>query len=124
MFLRKLTVLVVPLLLLAAVCLILPLLGAAGFFAPVLQGALAGAALALMLPLSGATREAEPFARLLVFPALVTAGVIAWQYLCSVGESLPLLDRLATADPRVLAAEGVFAAYLAVHCFRIREREE
>jgi large subunit ribosomal protein L3 len=89
-----------------------------------LQGALAGAALALMLPLSGATREAEPFARLLVFPALLTAGVIAWQYLCSVGESLPLLDRLATADPRVLAAEGAFAAYLAVHCFRIREREE
>ena len=123
MFLRKLTVLVVPLLLLAAVCLLLPLLGGAGFFAPVLQGALAGAALALMLPLSGASREAEPFAHLLVFSALLMAGVIAWQYFMSVGESLPLLDRLGTEDARVLAAEGAFTAYLALHCFRIRERE-
>ena len=124
MFLRKLTVLALPLLMLAALCFLLPLFEAAGFFAPVLQGALVGAALSLMLPLSGAGRQVEPFAHLLAIPAIAVAALIGWQYLCASGESLPLLDRLATEDARVLAAEGAFLGYMALHCFRVRERED
>ena len=42
-----------------------------GFFSNVIQGALVGAALALLLPLSGAGKRKEPFGNLLWLPALL-----------------------------------------------------
>ena len=54
MFTRKLVVVIVPLLLVALLCQVFPLFDSLGFFSNVIQGALVGAALALLLPLSGA----------------------------------------------------------------------
>ena len=56
MFLRKLTVIVVPLALGWALCVLFPLLSGLGFWSNVLKGLLLGAGLALLLPLSGAGR--------------------------------------------------------------------
>ena len=72
MFLRKLTVLLVPLAMLMVLCLLAPLFYAMSpYFGSLLQGALLGVLLALLLPLSGATRLREPFAWLLWVPAAV-----------------------------------------------------
>ena len=66
MFLRKLTVILVPLCMLMVLCLMLPLLFSLDwFFGSLLIGLLLGALLSLLLPLAGATRLREPFAWLL-----------------------------------------------------------
>ena len=66
MFLRKLTVLLVPLGLMLLLCLLIPLFGSMdAFFGPLMLGAVLGVMLALLLPLAGATRMREPFAWLL-----------------------------------------------------------
>ena len=72
MFLRKLTVILVPLGMLLLLCLLLPLFSSLGsFFASLILGIGLGVLLALLLPLAGATRLREPFAWLLIFPALL-----------------------------------------------------
>ena len=68
MFLRKLLVIVVPLVLCGLCVFFLPLLGGFGLWSDLLQGLILGALLALLLPLSGASRRKEPFATLLVVP--------------------------------------------------------
>jgi len=120
-FLRKLTVLVVPLLLLAAVCLLLPLLTPLGFAGAALKGLLAGTALALLLPLSGASRRREPFAGLLWLPALLTLALLVCQYLLLGGTDIPVMRALATSDSEVVLAEGAFAAFMAVFCVRTKK---
>ena len=113
MFLRKLTVIAVPLGLLLAVCLLIPLCSALGvFFGSLLIGVLLGAALGLLLPLAGATRLREPFAHLLWIPAAVVLAVLIYQYLASMGVDVPLLRLLATLDTRIITVEGTFAAYM------------
>ena len=115
MFLRKLTVILVPLGMLLLVCLLVPVFSAMSLFAgSLLLGALIGALLALLLPLAGATRLREPFAWLLFIPAAVVILVMLYQFLAlnQIGHQLPLLRLLATSDARIITAESAFAAYM------------
>ena len=118
MFLRKLTVLLVPLVLLGLVCLLLPLMGGIGFWGNVLKGGLLGLGLGLLLPLSGATRRREPFGALLWLPALLTVAVIVCQYLLSTGVRIPVVSVLATSDGQIVLAEAAFAAFMLAECIR------
>ena len=115
MFLRKLTVLLVPLGMLLLLCLLVPLFGSMdAFFGPLLLGALLGVLLSLLLPLAGATRLREPFAWLLWIPAAVILLTLLYQFLASqqIGQNLPVLRLLATNDARIITAEAAFAAYM------------
>ena len=115
MFLRKLTVIVLPLLMLLGICLLIPLIsGMSLFFGSLLLGALLGVLLALLLPLAGATRLREPFAWLLWIPAAVILLILLYQYLAfqQIGRDLPVLRLLATGDSRIITVEAAFAAYM------------
>ena len=115
MFLRKLTVLLVPLGMLLVLCLLVPLFGAMDkFFGPLLLGTVTGVLLALLLPLSGATKYREPFAWLLWIPSAVILLVLLYQFLAlnQVGQDLPVLRLLASGDTRIITAEASFAAYM------------
>ena len=113
MFLRKLTVIAVPLGLLLLLCLLAEPLSSLGpFFGSLALGALLGTALSLLLPLAGATRIREPFAHLLWIPAAVLLLILIYQYLDSTGVSVPLLRLLTTRDSRVITVESAFAAYM------------
>ena len=115
MFLRKLTVLLVPLGMLLVLCLLAPLFySMSPYFGSLLQGALLGVLLALLLPLAGATKMREPFAWLLWIPAAVILLILLYQYLASqgVGRDLPVLRLLATSDSRIITIEAAFAAYM------------
>lgn len=122
MFLRKLTVIVVPLVLAWALCVLFPLLGGLGFWSNVLKGLLLGAGLALLLPLSGAGRKKEPFAGLLWVPALLLTLTVGYQYLHSIGAaSVPMLNMLATTDGQVVLVECVLVGYMALQSLRTRK---
>lgn len=118
MFLRKLTVMVVPLLLLALLWVVVPRLTGMGFWSPVLQGLLIGVALALLLPLSGATRRKEPFGKCLWVPCAVCAVLLAAQYAASVGLAVPVLLALASVDGQVVLMESLLMAYMGVTALR------
>ena len=115
MFLRKLTVLLVPLGMLLGLCLLIPLFGSMDkFFGPLLLGAFIGIMLALLLPLSGATKYREPFAWLLWIPSALILLILLYQFLAmnQIGNDLPLLRLLATGDTRVIIVEAAFASYM------------
>ncbi len=113
MFLRKLTVIVLPLGMLLLIALLIPLLSSmSAFFGSLLLGALLGVALGLLLPLAGATRLREPFAYLLWIPSAVLLLILLYQYLATLGTDVPLLRLLATRDTRLITVEGAFAAYM------------
>ena len=113
MFLRKLTVLLLPLGLLGIIAGLLPVFSGLGvFFGSLLLGAVLGVALGLLLPLAGATRLREPFAWLLWVPAAVILLVLLYQYVASLGTDIPLLRLLATGDSRLITVESAFAAYM------------
>ena len=115
MFLRKLTVLLVPLGLMLLLCLLIPLFGSMdAFFGPLLLGAMLGVMLALLLPLAGATRMREPFAWLLWIPAAVILLILLYQFLTTqlIGRDVPVLRLLMTGDTRIITAESAFAAYM------------
>ena len=120
MFLRKLMVIVVPLCLMAALCLLLPLAGKIElyFFSPVVKGLLLGVSLALLLPLSGASKKREPFAGLLWVPAFLSLALLVWQYLASTGVSVPVLDLLQTTGTDALLVESAFCGYMLTQCVR------
>ncbi len=121
MFIRKLTVLLVPLGMLLLLCLLIPLFGALdAFFGPLLLGALLGILLALLLPLAGATRMREPFAWLLWIPSAVILLILLYQFLAArqLGHNLPVLRLLVTGDPRIIIAEASFAAYMIAFSLR------
>lgn len=121
MFLRKMLVMVVPLLLTLALCLLLPVLNGLGFWSNVIKGVLVGVALALLLPLSGASRRKEPFAVLLVVPLLLLILVVIYQYLSAIGTaSVPVLDILSTTDGQVILVECLFIGYMATQFVRTR----
>ena len=116
MFLRKLTVLLVPLGMLLVLCLLVPVFGSLdAFFGPLLMGAALGILLGLLLPLAGAT-----FAWLLVFPAALVLLVLLYQFLAmnGTGRDLPVLRLLATNDARILTMEAAFAAYMVTFSVR------
>lgn len=52
-------------------------------------GLILGALLALLLPLSGASRRKEPFATLLVVPMIVLIVLLALQLMRALGVALP-----------------------------------
>ena len=119
MFLRKLTVLALPLGLLLLICLLIPLLDALGpFFGSFALGILLGVTLSLLLPLAGATRLREPFAHLLCIPAAIIIAILIYQYLASMGLDVPLLRLLSTLDTRVITVESAFAAYMVTFSIR------
>ena len=122
MFLRKLTVMVAPLLLALLLCLLLPVMNGLGFWNNVLKGILLGITLALLLPISGAGKRREPFAGLLWIPALLLAAIVVYQYLSSMGmANLPVLDMLSTRDGQVVLVECTFVGYMATQCLRTRK---
>ena len=119
MFLRKLTVVLVPLCMLALLCLLLPVLFSLDwYFGGLLIGLLLGTLLSLLLPLAGATRLREPFAWLLWIPAAVILLILLFQYLASVGagNTIPVLRLLVVSSGSsgswIIALEAAFAAYL------------
>ena len=129
MFLRKLTVIVLPLAMLLAICLLIPVLPAHWYFGGLLVGLLMGISLAMLLPLAGATRLREPFAWLLFIPAVLILLILLYQYLASVPEStwgtVPVLNLfdvmpLASSGARglIVAAESAFAAYMLTFSLR------
>ena len=125
MFLRKLTVIMVPLCMLLVLCLLMPLLFSLDwYFGGLLIGLLLGTLLSLLLPLAGATRLREPFAWLLWVPAAVILLILLYQYLASVSPSLqiPVLRLLAvqpgSSGSWIVAIEGAFAAYLLAFSIR------
>ena len=122
MFLRKLTVMVAPLLLAAGLCLLFPVMGGLGFWSNVLKGLLMGVVLALLLPISGAGRKREPFAGLLWVPAVVLALVVTYQYLESIGTvNWPVLSILTTRDGQVVMVECALTGYMAAQCIRTKK---
>ena len=122
MFLRKLTVMVAPLLLAAGLCLLFPVMGGLGFWSNVLKGLLMGVVLALLLPISGAGRKREPFAGLLWVPAVVLALVVTYQYLESIGTvNWPVLSMLTTRDGQVVMVECALTGYMADQCIRTKK---
>ncbi len=119
MFLRKLTVILVPLLMLLFLCLLLPLFFTLDwFFGGVFIGLLLGTTLSLLLPLAGATRLREPFAWLLWVPAAVILVVLLYQYLASinVGNTIPVLRLLVlpagSSGSWIVGMESAYTAYL------------
>jgi len=113
MFIRKLTVILVPLGMVLLLCLATPLLAALGaFWGSLVLGLLLGILLGLLLPLAGATRLREPFAWLLWIPAAILLLVLLYQYLATLGVSVPLLRLLAVNDSRIITLESAFAAYM------------
>ena len=126
MFLRKLTVILVPLALLVLLCVLMSVLFSfSWYFGGLFIGLLLGVSLALLLPLAGATRIREPFAWLLFIPAVAVLLVLLYQYLASVGvgQAVPLLRLLIVpADYHgslYVAVESAFAAYMLAFSIRI-----
>ena len=121
MFLRKLLVMVVPLLMAAVLCLLMPMLSGLGFWSNVLKGVLLGVSLALLLPLSGASRRKEPFAALLAVPLLLLICAVLYQYLASIGAAhIPVLNVLATSEGQVVLVECVFIGYMGTQAVRTK----
>ena len=125
MFLRKLTVILTPLAMLFLFCLLMPVLFSfSWFFGSLFIGIILGTALALLLPLAGATRLREPFAWLLWIPAAVILLILLYQYLASVdvARNLPVLRLLnvSALDKKewFVAVEGAFAAYMLAFSIR------
>ncbi len=119
MFIRKLTVIVVPLGLLLALCLLAPVFSTlGGFWGSLTLGIGLGVMLALLLPLAGATRLREPFAYLLWAPAAILMLVLLYQYLASQGVDVPVLRLLAVNDSRIITLESAFMAYMLTFSIR------
>ena len=113
MFLRKLTVILVPLGMLLFLCLLIQLLFSSmdAFFGPLLL---------VLLPLAGATRLREPFAWLLWLPAAVILLILLYQFLAwqQIGRDLPVLRLLVTGDARIIITESAFASYMLTFSLR------
>ena len=121
MFLRKLVVMVVPLLLAGLLCMVFPLLVGLGFWTNVLIGLLLGLSLALLLPLSGASKRREPFAGMLWVPLLMLIAVVTVQYLESTGVTVPVLGTLRTHQPTVVLVECAFIGFMLVTVIRTKK---
>ncbi len=121
MFLRKLVVVVFPLLMTALLCFLLPLMDGIPFWTEVFKGLTLGIALALILPLCGATRKREPFSGLLWAPLTILILVVLSQYLAVIGVSVPVLDMFRTGDGNVILVECAFTGFLLVQLIRTRK---
>ena len=120
MFLRKLVVIVLPLLMTVLLCLMLPLMEGIPFWTEVLKGTALGVLLALLLPLCGAIKKREPFANLLWVPLTVLIVTVLSQYLWVIGIQIPVLDMLHTTDSNVILVECAVAGFLTVQLIRTK----
>lgn len=121
MFLRKLVVVVLPLLMVALLCFLLPILDGMPFWTEVLKGCAIGVALSLVLPLCGATRKREPFSGLLWAPLTMLIAVVLSQYLAVIGVNVPVLDFFRTGDSNVILVESAFIGFLLLQLLRTRK---
>jgi len=121
MFLRKLCVIVLPLVMAALLCLVLPVLEGMPFWTEVFQGLLLGVMLALVLPLCGATKKREPFSGLLWAPLTALILAVTGQYLALIGINVPVLSLLKTGDSHVILVECAFIGFLSVQMIRTRK---
>ena len=129
MFLRKLTVIVMPLAMVLVLCLLMPLLFTDWFFGGLATGILLGVSLALLLPLAGATRLREPFAWLLFIPAIILLLILLYQFLSrgenGIGKTVPILHLFDVSSlpsngtsGLIVAVESAFAAYMTTFSIR------
>ena len=128
MFLRKLTVILLPLGMLLVLCLLVPLFVSwKWYFGGLAVGIVLGILLALLLPLSGATKYREPFAWLLFIPSVIVLLILLYQYLTSLPDGivvpvLRLFDLTSLKDPGaqglIVVAESAFAAYMLTFSIR------
>ncbi|MBR4459447.1 MAG: hypothetical protein IKS31_10870 [Clostridia bacterium] len=115
MFLRKLTVIVLPLAGLAAVLHLRAWLVSLGFWGEAAAGLLCGVCLALLPRAAGAKRRRYmPFARQLLVPAVLLLALIVTQSMAIRGVHTPLPASLAAPDTAMLAAESALAGALLV----------
>lgn len=121
MFLRKLVVIVLPLVMAALLCFLLPVLDGMPFWTEVLKGLTLGAALALLLPLCGSTRKREPFTGLMWTPLVALIIAVLGQYLYVIGISIPVLEMLRTSDSQVVLVECLFIGYMGVQLLRTKK---
>ena len=121
MFLRKLVVVVLPLVMVAVLCLLLPLMDGMPFWTEAFKGLTLGVALSLVLPLCGAVKKREPFAGLLWAPLTALIVAVLSQYLAVIGISVPVLDMLRTGDGNVILVECAFIGFLLVQMLRTRK---
>lgn len=120
MFLRKLVVVVLPLLMTALLCVLFPLMDGVPFWTEVFKGVTLGVCLALVLPLCGAMKKREPFAGLLWAPLTMLIVVVLSQYLAVIGIEVPVLNMLRTGDGNVILVESAFIGFLLVEMLRTR----
>ncbi|MBR6667260.1 MAG: hypothetical protein IKL25_02710 [Clostridia bacterium] len=121
MFLRKLVVIVLPLVMAALLCLVLPLVAGIPFWTEAIKGLALGLVLALLLPLCGAVKKREPFSGLLWVPLTFFIVAVISQYLAVIGIELPLLSMLKTGDSNVILVECAFIGFLVVQLIRTRK---
>ena len=121
MFLRKLCVMVLPLVMAALLCLVLPMMEGMPFWTEAFQGLTLGVMLALVLPLCGATKKREPFSGLLWAPLVTLIIAVLSQYLTLISIELPVLSMLKTGDSNVILVECAFIGFLAVQMIRTRK---
>ena len=121
MFLRKLCVMVLPLVMAALLCLVLPMMEGIPFWTEAFQGLALGVMLALVLPLCGAHKKREPFAGLLWLPLTAFIVAVLSQYLALIGINVPVLDMLRTGDSNVILVECSFIGFLLVTMIRTRK---
>ena len=121
MFLRKLCVIVLPLVMTALLCLLLPLMEGMPFWTEAFKGLTLGVALALVLPLCGAIKKREPFSGLLWAPLTMLIIVVLSQYLAVIGIDVPVLGMLKTGDSNVILVECAFIGFLTVQMIRTRK---
>lgn len=121
MFLRKLCVVVLPLMMAALLCALFPVMDGIPFWTEVFKGLTLGVCLALVLPLCGATKKREPFAGLLWAPLTTLIVVVLSQYLAVIGIDLPVLSMLRTGDGNVILVESAFIGFLLVEMLRTRK---
>ena len=122
MFLRKLMVMILPLLLCMLLAAVFPFLTKTfpdlDFFEYVIDGLLLGVSMALLIPLMGSRRR-ETFSRLYFIPAVLLLLTITYQYLHISGVwQVAALGFLAAANPVTILLESAFLGFLAFVAFR------
>ena len=93
-----------------------PLLGGFGLWSDLLQGLILGALLALLLPLSGASRRKEPFATLLVVPMIALIVLLALQLMRALGVALPFQP----VSGCTMMIECTFLSFMTVQAIRTK----
>ena len=126
MFLRKLLVVLTPLLMAFLLCVLFPFLGKTfpelGFFEVVIEGLLLGVALALLIPLMGA-RKRESFTGLYWVPVVLLFITVLFQYLSQSGAlRIDALAFLRAPGPQTVLVECVFIGFLLTLCIRASRR--